>query len=402
MADKVSTIFAPPTSKYYPPADNFSKSEKSKARKTLALILIIIGAGISSYLGYKLVTGKGSRGTPYLFADVYYGKANVSVDGTAVGETPLNNFLVKKGTHKVSLESTGTSYETNMTFSSGSPSMVKRDLGVDQVFSGGLDLWYEKNGSGNSLSLISEPSDATVFIDGSESGKTPYTNDKLTEGAYEVRLEKEGCEAISERVNVVKGQKLNISMKLFPLPAPASVKLMDGSENLYDIVSGNSFVVSNPANWAQALIYWNKTRGINIMGFGVNRDLVFSNILDYNGVFYDNTGKVIALDKIVLGNGKIAYLRRESDGPGVSSSAKDNLAKLGTSVTTSSTSSAKVKETPTGWLRVRSTPSLGGEELGRVNTGDTVTVLEQKTGWLKIKTAAGVEGWASGDYLQLL
>lgn len=398
MADKVSTIFAPPSQKYY--ASIQSQPLKSTGRKVAALILVILGLGLSSYFGYILISRSGSPASkPYLFAETYYGKANVFVDGTQVGETPMENFLVKRGSHKVKLESGGVSYETSLAFTAGSPSLIKRDLGVDQIFSGGLDLWHEKSGTGNTLSLISEPSEAIVFVDGTEAGKTPYSTDKLTEGAYDVRLEKEGYESISERINVVKGQKVNVSFKLFPMPAPVSVKLMDGSENIYDIVSNNSFVVSNPQHWAKALIHWNKTRGINIMGFGINRELVFNYILDFNGTFYDTSGEIVVPEKVLLGSGKIAYLRRESDGVGVSVRAKESLAKIGTSTTNGK--SAKVKDTPTGWLRVRSLPSLNGDEVGRLNIGDVVSVLEEKPGWLKVKSTAGLEGWASSDYLQL-
>ena len=238
-----------------------------------------------------------------------------------------------------------------------------------------------------------------VFIDGTEAGKTPFSTDKLSAGSYDVRLEKEGYEPQSGRLNILKDQKLNASFKLFPLPAPTSIKLMEGSANVYDFNSANSFVTSSPQSWAKALIYWNKTRGINIMGYGINRELVFSYILDFDGKFYDSSGATVEANTVLLGNGKIAYLRRESDGAGVSAPAKESLTKVGTSVTAGKT--AKVKTTETGWLRMRSQPSLTGAEVGRLNVGDTVSITEEKPGWLKVKNSAGLEGWASSDYLQL-
>lgn len=363
--------------------------------------MTVFGVVLTAYFGYLLVSrANNSSSKPYLYADVYYSKANVLVDEEPAGETPVENYIVKKGLRKVRFEANGASYATSVTFNPGFPVLIKRDLGVDQVFSAGLDLWSEKASTGSVLSIISEPSDAKVFIDGTDSGQAPYSTDKLTEGAYDVRLEKEGFETISERINIAKDQKVNAAFKLFPLPVPANVDLMSGSTNLYDMVSGNSFVTTNPQTWAKALVYWNKTRGINIMGYGINRELVFKYILDFNGVFYDTQGEVVEADKVLLGDGKIAYLRRESDGPGVSVQAKESLTKIGTNV--AGGKSAKVKDTPTGWLRVRKDASLNGEEIGRVNTGDTVTVLEEKTGWLKVKTSADLEGWASADYLEIL
>lgn len=398
MADKVSTIFTSTNQKYYAPTT--APAKNSKGRNIVAFFVTAFGVVLTAYFGYLLVTRLISPSAkPYLLADVYYNKATVFVDGAQVGETPLENFVVKKGLRKVRLEANDASYETSITFASSLPVLVKRDLGVDQVFSAGLDLWAEKSSTGSVLSLISEPSEAVVFVDGTESGKTPYSTDKLTEGAYDIRLEKEGYEPISERINIVKNQKLNASFKLFPLPAPASVKLMEGSTNLYDMVSANSFVTTNPQAWAKALVYWNKTRGVNIMGYGINRELVFKYVLDFNGVFYDTDGVVAESDKVLLGDGKIAYLRREADGAGISAQARESLTKIGTGI---SGKSAKVKDTGLGWLRVRNEPSLNGTEVGRVNVGDTVAVLEEQTGWLKIKTSTDLEGWASADYLQII
>jgi hypothetical protein len=402
MADRVSTIFSPTGQKYYAPASQPTiTSKRSKTRNAAAFAVTALGVILTSYFGYLLVSRTNSPASkPYLYADVYYGKAKVYVNDKEVGETPLENFVVNKGSNKVKLEAEGRAYESTISFLAGSPTLVKRDLGTDEVFSSGLDLWYEKSDSANTLSVISQPSEAVVFIDGTEAGKTPFSTDKLPAGSYDVRLEKEGYEPQSGRLNVVKGKKIDASFKLFPMPAPSALKIMDGSANLYDVFSGNNLVTSNPQSWVKALIYWNKSRGINVMGYGINRELVFAYVLDFDGKFYDTTGAIVEPEKVVLGDGKIAYLRRESDGAGISTQAKENLAKIGGSVTTVKT--AKVKDTSTGWLRMRSEPSLTGTEVGKLNIGDTVSVTEEKPGWLKVKTSAGVEGWASSDYLQLL
>lgn len=66
----------------------------------------------------------------------------------------------------------------------------------------------------------------------------------------------------------------------------------------------------------------------------------------------------------------------------------------------------KIKNTPTGWLNVRSEPSAAkGEEtvLTKVNPGETFPYLnEQKYGWYKIEYQEGKEGWVSGTYVELV
>ena len=63
---------------------------------------------------------------------------------------------------------------------------------------------------------------------------------------------------------------------------------------------------------------------------------------------------------------------------------------------------AKIKTTPTGWLRVRSEPSLDGTEITRVDTGGIYRVLEEQTGWVKIRVSDTSEGWVSADYVELV
>jgi len=62
----------------------------------------------------------------------------------------------------------------------------------------------------------------------------------------------------------------------------------------------------------------------------------------------------------------------------------------------------KIKDTPTGWLRVRSKPGLSGEELAKVNPGDEFGVLDEQNGWYKIEYQEGKEGWVSGTYVTVI
>lgn len=71
------------------------------------------------------------------------------------------------------------------------------------------------------------------------------------------------------------------------------------------------------------------------------------------------------------------------------------------------TSSAKtsvvkvlILQTPTGFLRVRSDPSLDSQQIGLVNPGEKYDFLEEKPGWLKIKLLDGNTGWVSSQYAE--
>ncbi len=62
------------------------------------------------------------------------------------------------------------------------------------------------------------------------------------------------------------------------------------------------------------------------------------------------------------------------------------------------TSQVLIKETPTGWLRVRQEATTSSAEVAKVNPGETYSVLEEKTGWFKIEYEPGKEGWISSQY----
>jgi len=64
----------------------------------------------------------------------------------------------------------------------------------------------------------------------------------------------------------------------------------------------------------------------------------------------------------------------------------------------------EILETPTGFLRVRETPSSLGKEIGKVVTGEIYPLLQEdeKTGWFKIEFEEGAFGWISNQYARKL
>lgn len=97
-------------------------------------------------------------------------------------------------------------------------------------------------------------------------------------------------------------------------------------------------------------------------------------------------------------NSKLGYLRRSIDSEGLSEEAKKALGEVGKTAPTGKT--AKVINTPTGWLRLREQPNLNGKELAKLDVGEELQVLEETTGWTKVTTSNDLTGWVSSDYLQ--
>lgn len=63
-----------------------------------------------------------------------------------------------------------------------------------------------------------------------------------------------------------------------------------------------------------------------------------------------------------------------------------------------STINIKIKETETGWLRVREASSSATKEVGRVNPGEFFPLIEENADWYKIDLGEGKNGWISANY----
>jgi hypothetical protein len=58
-----------------------------------------------------------------------------------------------------------------------------------------------------------------------------------------------------------------------------------------------------------------------------------------------------------------------------------------------------VKDTPTGFLRVRMDPSVSATEAARINPGDKFAILDTQNGWYEIRYNGTDTGWVSGTYV---
>jgi hypothetical protein len=63
---------------------------------------------------------------------------------------------------------------------------------------------------------------------------------------------------------------------------------------------------------------------------------------------------------------------------------------------------AVIKETGTGWLRVRDEAAGTGEEVARVDVGQHYKYLSNMEGWLEIEYSPGKTGWISGQFADIV
>ena len=329
--------------------------------------------------------------------------AKVYINDKDVGTTPYESKKINPGENRITLKTENQIYETRVTFLPNDNTTIYnvgifRDLGISNVFSSGQEFWYEKESGNNKLKIISNPTGATVHIDGTEVGKTPYSSDTLSVGSYDLDITQEGFETQTARINIEKGHTLDVSIKLFPLPLPSNVNKFEGSDNLYAIFSDNDAVLSNTQVWVDAIVYWNSTRGVTLDEGTNNKEQVFDYFLDYKGNLFDRDGHLTTLDQVNK-VGKGAYLgKASSEGNTLSSEAKTTYLSLSNKVIISG-KTVTIKETGLGWLRVRSGPSVDSSEVQKVNVGEKFEMLDEQNGWIKIRINDTTTGWALKDYL---
>ncbi|MCL2100629.1 MAG: PEGA domain-containing protein [Fibromonadales bacterium] len=80
-----------------------------------------------------------------------------------------------------------------------------------------------------SFRIESEPSEATVFINGQNMGKTPYTISSIAQGDYKIELQAENFKSFERMIKIQSGQLTELKAKM-------------------EVISGSLFVQSQPSN----------------------------------------------------------------------------------------------------------------------------------------------------------
>lgn len=376
------------------------------------LITIILSIAVVVSIGFFLYNlTQGKFGKSAVSADVAYGDAAVVINDEAKGDTPVYTEELTAGETKVDINGQQASYSTIITPAAGTLGVVHRDLGINNVFSSGQNMWFDKtNGEDAFISVISpDVPEVSVIVDGVEMGKTPIkfaTKELLNqneENKYTLTFKKDGYEEQEAIVKVRNGYTLNIRTDMFLNPFPPGISELQGlPEGVALINFSNS---SNPAftdrqSWAKAINYWLSTRGAQVIGnYNVT---LFNYFIDDTGKLYNSDGNEIQIDEVKLDTGMfVAYLGSDSNAE-LTDAAITTISQIGGEevVTVSGKTMLKILPTGIGYLRVRSDPSTTGTEVGRVDVGKMFELMEENVGWYKIQYEEGKEGWISGTYAE--
>jgi len=261
---------------------------------------------------------------------------------------------------------------------------------------------------------------SSVFLDNKHLGKTPY-QDNIDEGEYELKLVPE-----STTVSASPWQgKIKVYGKLLTYVNAelAESDFSSASEILWleKITSNQSeiSVVTNPDGAAISIDGESKgitPSSLSAISPGDHTIAVLSSGFAPRSFKAKTTAgyKLFVVIKLALSSRLDDLTSSLTATPSASPSSTLSLTPTGIKKTTpvptpkltptgtAANDPAKpyviIKDTPTGFLRVRFEPSTQASETARVKPGEKYPLLDSRNGWLQISIDASLTGWISGQY----
>lgn len=226
------------------------------------------------------------------------------------------------------------------------------------------------------VSILSTPDGAIVFIDDKQVGNTPYDNKDLTPREILVKIDKDGA-LWQGKINLTSGTVTVVNRDL------SKDSSSSAGESLSLKRGQGITVVSNPQD-AQVEID-GKVLGKTPQTFEVNPGehtvvLTHPNYLkrSIKANLPDKFNLTIISDLAI---------------------SEADLTTISTPIITQ-TPEVLIKQTPTGFLRVRDKASLLGKEIAQAKVGESLILLEESAGWDRVRLSDGTEGFVSASYVE--
>jgi len=262
------------------------------------------------------------------------------------------------------------------------------------LFSGSLLTGCTLKKTPAALQITSKPT-ANVFLNGKLLGKTPYQSGNLSPGELSIKLipESDILPLVSweGKIKLVSGIETLIEREFATSEASSSGQILS-LERIKNKKEASLSVISEPdgalvkldgeGKGFSPLLLEKVSEGDHELS--ISKEGFAEKVINAKAV---NGFKLLVNVKLAHGGGggDLAVTPTPASQPSGSTGipAKPYI---------------EVKETPTGWLRVRLGPSTTATEAAKVKPGEKYPLLEEKSGWYKIRYDEDKEGWVSGTY----
>jgi hypothetical protein len=231
----------------------------------------------------------------------------------------------------------------------------------------------EKSG----LEIVSSPI-AKVYLNGKESGMTPYKNNSLKPGSLVVKLEDDG-KYWEREIKLQNNVTTVINWKLDGDGSGYILSMEKSGEN------GSLLINTNPGG---AMIFidgeFRASSPAKIENVGEGDKKITLNSPGYKNV--NLLVKIVDNYQIIID----AKLEKEES---------KIIEVISPVPTRQMVPMVKIKETETGWLRVRNSPNSNGAEIGKVKPGENYELLDQNSDWYQIRFEDR-DAWISTKYAE--
>lgn len=388
--------------------------------KKILTLLVLFGSifGLISYYQERIPEILGiSRKSSISITSLEAG-AKVYINGNQIGETPIEGKEIKSGLINLSIKGPINGYTTTLNIVDNSENIIYRELGFNKELSSGVNIW-EGTYDEKKVEIIADPKNAKITVN--DKDVTSEEVDKLESGNYKFKVSAEGYKELVFSVNIRKGYKTNIEVKLPPLPYEEEIYTLDEFDNLFVIKSSNPDVYTYSKDWIDYFSYFQKKRGVNIKNLGLIKEPFFEYFIDTEGRVYDkNLKQLDDFDSIKdLNSKKVGLLYKTVSKDILNEKNKTTIAALyslnkikATETSTLPSSSVPASGAVLGqvtkkyvvitadWLRIRSEPA--GAEIGKANKGEELELIsDEQISWYKIKTKDGKVGFVAKDFSEI-
>lgn len=277
-----------------------------------------------------------------------------------------------------------------------------------------------KNASGK-IKILSSPT-ASVFIDAVAVGKTPYENNNMKLGTFEVKLIPDGEDKNTvtwqDKVQIYKNTLTFISRELGTsdltsagevltvVPMKKNPKGNTGEVYIETEPTGSIVYLDNDEKGIASIVLQDVPEGDHELAVYLPGFFRRSQKIEVEKGFQVRAKLKLALDqshktleeeleekkKQATEEAKKAEEKTAADSEDSGKNASGE-AKTGTKI--------EVLDNEVGYLNVRSEPSVDGDAVTKVNPGETYVYIDEQNGWYKITLVNGSVGWVSGDYVSV-
>lgn len=246
------------------------------------------------------------------------------------------------------------------------------------------------------LQIISSPN-ASVFINNVASGQTPFDSSRQKAGEYIIKLIPDNVATQTAswqgKVQVYKNALTYVNRELGSSDLTSAGEIftvipMEKANGAYGEVyietepQGAIVYLDNDEKGVAPVVLADVTKGDHELSVFMPGFLRRTQKINVDAGYRVNANFKLAIDE----NQQLIPTPRPDGDKEATQSAEPEK------------KTVTIKDTPTGFLRVREEPSVNASESAQVKPGETFDVLEENSNWYKISYSPGKSGWISAEY----